>query len=75
MLPGRSKNFLICLIERVEALRLSAVKVEKVVKKLQCSKRNVEMILIVKTLFWIEEGVGQQRASTRICSQVVMNES
>ena len=75
MLPGRSKNFLIRLIERVEALRLSAVNVEKVVKKLQCSKRNVEMILIVKTLFWIEEGVGQQRASTRICSQVVMNES
>ena len=33
-------------IERVEALRLSAVKVEKVVKKLQCSKGNVEMILI-----------------------------
>ena len=33
-------------IERVEALRLSAVKVEKVVKKLQCSKGNVDMILI-----------------------------
>ena len=33
-------------IERVEALRLSAVKVEKVVKKLQCSKGNFEMILI-----------------------------
>ena len=46
MLAGRSKNFLICLIERVEALRLSAVKVEKVVKKFQCSKGNVEMILI-----------------------------
>lgn len=40
------KNFLICSIERVEALRLSVVKVEKVVKKLQCSKGNVEMILI-----------------------------
>lgn len=57
-------------IERVEALRLSAVKVEKVVKKLQCSKGNFEMILIedskliqtkvaMQTLFWRGEGVGQ----------------
>lgn len=69
-------------IERVEALRLSTVKVEKVVKKLQCSKGNFEMILIEDSKL-IETKVAMQRffgegkgwASTRMCSQVVMNES